>query len=123
MTRPTARQAEKELADQTRFLKAWRRFHREEREAALAGPHGAILRGLFRMVGHLRAVQPAQLVGVVQSIDWSTIPYDIRLVVVHELNASITRYREKRGLDPIDDPLPGQPESPFRTIKAIVLTP
>ena len=51
------------------------------------------------------------------------IYYDTRLVVVHELNVALTTFREKRGLAPIDDGLPGGPDTPFRTIRAIVLTP
>jgi len=40
---------EKELADNARLLRAWKKFHREQREAVLAGPHGAVLSELFRM--------------------------------------------------------------------------
>jgi len=46
--------------------------------------------------------------------------YQTRLTVLHELNTAITKVREKRGLEPIDDNLPGDPDTPFRTIKAIL---
>ena len=121
MKRHTAK--EQELVDKTRLLRAWRRFHREERDAALAGPHGAVVNELFRMFKNLQHVQPSQLIGYVQSIDWSAIDYATRLTVIHELNNAITAFREKRGLEPIDDGVPGDPETAFRTIKAIVLTP
>jgi hypothetical protein len=114
---------DKELADNARLLRAWKKFHREERETVLAGSHGAVLSELFRMFANLQHIQPAQLIGYAQSINWSVIDYATRLVVVHEINSAIAALREKRGLDPIDDNLPGQPETPFRTIKAIVLTP
>jgi hypothetical protein len=65
-------------------------------------------------------VQPSQLIGFVRSIDWTTIDCNTRLVVLHELNVAITRFREARGLDPIDDGVPGEPETPYRTIKAIM---
>jgi len=42
---------------------------------------------------------------------------------VHALNTAITAIREKHGLAPIDDRLPGEPETLLRTIRAIVLTP
>jgi len=48
----------------------------------------------------------------------SCIDYATRLTVLHELNTAVTKVREKRGLEPIDDPLPRQPDSPFRIIKA-----
>jgi hypothetical protein len=122
MNRRLSAKEQKKLADDARLLRNWKKFHREEREAVLAGPHSAVLGELFRMFENLQHVQPAQLIGLVRSINWATIDYSARLVTVHELNASITKYREKHDLEPIDDSLPGQPDTPFRAIKAIVLT-
>jgi hypothetical protein len=89
----------------------------------LAGPHGSVPNELFRMIANLKHMQPAQLIGYVQSIDWTAIDYNTKLVVVHECNSAITAYREKHNLEPIDDNLPGDVDTPFRTIKAIVLIP
>jgi hypothetical protein len=114
---------DKKLADDVRLLRWWKQFHREQRETVLTGPHGAVLSELFRMFKNLEYVQPSQLIGFVRSVDWASIPYDTRLVVVHEVNTAITKIREKRDLEPINDALPGEPDTPFRTIKAIVLTP
>ena len=120
--RPHNAEQAKKLADDARLLRAWKKFHREEREAVLAGPHAAVLSELFRMFKNLQHVQPSQLIGFVDSIDWSSIDYVTRLTVLHEINNAITSYRLKRGLEPIDDALPGDPDTPFRAIKAIVLT-
>jgi hypothetical protein len=120
MTRRTANEAE--LEANAKMYRAWRKWHREEREVVLLGPHGAVLAELFRFFKHLDNVKPAQLIGFAQSINWTVIPYETRLVVIHELNNAITSWREKRGLDPISDPLPHEPESPYRTIRKIVLT-
>ena len=109
---------EKKLADDARLMRAWCAFHREEREAALAGPYAVTLAELFRMFANLVHVQPAQLIGFIGAIDWAAIDFQTRLTVLHELNTAITKFREKRGLEPIDDPLPRQPDSPFRIIKA-----
>ena len=109
---------DKKLADNERLLRWWKKFHREERDLALAGPHGAVLAELFRMFKNLQHVQPAQLIGFARSIDWVTIDADTKLIVLHEFNAAITRFREKRGLEPIDDTVSGEP--PFRTLKAIL---
>ena len=83
---------EKKLADNERLLRWWKKFHREEREAVVAGPHGAVLAELFRMVKNLQHVQPAQLIGLARSIDWAAIDADTKLVTLHELNAAITRF-------------------------------
>jgi len=113
---------EKELADNARLLRAWKKFHREERDAVLIGPHAATLAELFRMFANLAHVQPAQLIGFVGAINWASIDYQTRLTVLHEINNAITAFRVKRGLEPIEDNLPGDPETPFRTIKAIVFS-
>ena len=86
----------------------------------LAGPHGAVLGELFRMFKNLEHVQPVQLIGSARAIDWTVIDFDTRLTVLHEANASISKYREKCGLDPINDALPGEPDTPFRALKAIM---
>jgi hypothetical protein len=122
-THRTAAQAEKELADNAKLLRAWKQFHRDERAEVLAGQHGAVLSELFWMFANLKHVRPEQLIGLVQSIDWASIPYAAKLVTVHELNTAITRLRERHGLPPIDDPLPGEPDNPFHVIRAIVLVP
>ena len=109
---------EKKLADDARLLRWWKAWHREQREAVLAGPHGAVLGELFRMIRSLQHVRPVQLIGLARSIDWAAIDADTKLVTLHELNAAITRFREKRGLEPIDDTVSDEP--PFRTIKAIL---
>ena len=109
---------DKEFADDARLLRWWQAWHREQREAVLAGPHGAVLGELFRMIKNLEHIQPGQLIGFVGSINWVAIDADTKLVTLHELNAAITRFRDKRGLEPIDDTVEDEP--PFRTIKAIL---
>jgi hypothetical protein len=74
--------------------------------------------GRSRAVGRL---DPHRLLGFARTINETTINFT-RLVVVHELNTAITAIREKHGPPPIDDGLPGEPDTPFRTIRAIVLT-
>ena len=43
-----------------------------------------------------------------------------RLTVLHELNTAITKVREKRGLEPISDPLQGAPFNAFQRIRTIM---
>src|SRR6516165_4101905 len=117
MARPKS-ERDKKLTDDARLVRAWKKFHRDECETVLAGPRGAVLSELFRMFRNLQHIRPSQLIGFVDSIDWASIDYATRLTVLHELNTAVTKVREKRGLEPIDDPLPRQPDSPFRIIKA-----
>ena len=118
MRRSRSEKKDKKLADDARLMRWWKAWHREQREAVCAGPHGAVLGELFRMLLNLKHVQPAQLIGLARSIDWVVIDYDTKLTVLHEINSAITKFREKRGLEPIDDTVEGEP--PFRTLKAIL---
>jgi hypothetical protein len=111
---------EKKLADDARLLRAWRAFHREEKAAALAGPYSATLVELFRMFSNLECVKPAQLIGLIGAVNWSSIDYSARCVVLHEVSTSIAKHRERQGLPVIDDPLPGQPDNAFRIIRKII---
>src|SRR5262245_45846624 len=111
---------DKELADNARLLRAWKNFHREEREAVLAGPYARTLAELFRMFTNLQHVHSAQLIGFIGAIDWAAIDYQTRLTVLHEVNAAITKWRERQGLAPIDDPLPGAPANAFQTLRKII---
>jgi len=119
MARPKS-ERDKKLTDDARLVRAWKKFHRDECETVLAGPRGTVLGELFWMFRNLQHIRPSQLIGFVGSIDWASIDYATRLTVLHEVNNAITAYRVKRGLEPIDDPLPRQPDSPFRIIKAIL---
>jgi hypothetical protein len=121
--RRSKQERERERAGDAKMFRAWKAFHREQRDAALAGPYATTLGELFRMFANIECVQPTQLIGFIGAIDWGAIDYQTRLTVLHEINSAITAYRTKRGLEPIDDNLPGDPDTPFRAIKAIVLTP
>jgi hypothetical protein len=120
MNRRRKSKERQKLDDDRRLLKAWTNWHREEREAVLAGPHGAVLSEMFRMLENLARIQPSQLIGLARAIDWSVIDYATRLVVLHEANVAITKYREKRGAEPINDNLADEPDTPFRMIRKII---
>jgi hypothetical protein len=120
MKRRRSEKEQKKLADDARLLRWWKAWHREQRDEALTKyPNFA---ELFRMFANLQHVAPAQLVGYVRTIDWVAIDYNTRLIVLHEANTAITRYREKCGHqeDPIDDALPGEPLRAFQLIRKII---
>jgi len=114
------KEKEKELADNARLLRAWKKFHREEREAVLAGPYAATLVELFRMFSAIEHVKPSQLIGFIGAIDWASIDYQTRLTVLHEVNEAITKFRESQKLNPFDDALPGEPLRAYQVIRDII---
>jgi hypothetical protein len=117
-----SRDQQKELADHARLLRAWKAWHREQLDEALAGPHGALVSELMTLLDRLELSSAAALLDFVRRRAWSSVSWDTRLTVLHEINNRITRMRECHGLPPFDDPLPGQPDNVFRIVRAI-LTP
>jgi hypothetical protein len=55
--------------------------------------------------------------------DWSAVDAATRFVALHEINTAVMRWRERNGLEPIDDPLPGERESAYRLVKRILNLP
>ena len=115
------RKSEKEqkLADDARLVCAWHRWHREQLEEALAGMHADVM---GRLMAELKDLHSAcKLVDFINSQDWGAVDANTRLIALHEINAAITRLRERMNeKEPISDPLPGEPPSAFRMIREII---
>jgi len=113
-----SKKAQKELADNARLLRAWKRWHAEQLQEALEGAHAAVLRRLMEQLKNLHNARA--LVDAVAAEDWSAVDANTRLIALHEVNAAIVHQRERAGQPPLDDPLPGAPENAFRMIRAII---
>jgi hypothetical protein len=112
--------AYKRLAERDQQVRAWRRWHREQLEEALAGPHGCVLDRLVRFLESMTLRSAPALVELVRSEDWKSVDYATRLVALHEINGAITALREQHGLAPFDDGLPGEPVTAFCLIKDLL---
>jgi hypothetical protein len=115
MKRKTAK--EQELADNAHLLRAWRNWHHEQLKQTRAGPHGTAVAQVMATLKHMTPDSAPALISLMRDFDWSQMSADVRLVVLHEINQAITRLRERAGLAPIDDPLPGQRLNAFLLIK------
>src|SRR5262245_37734028 len=104
------REREQDLADNAHLLRGWRQWHKEELEQAIAGPHGAMIERLVFILKALELKSAPLLLAYVRVVDWSAIDYATRLVVLHEINTAITHLRERNGLSPFDDGVPGDRE-------------
>jgi hypothetical protein len=118
MRRSDAQQ--QKLADDARLLRAWRKWHREKLDDALAGPHGAMVERLVYILKELTLGSAPLLLAFIRNVDWSAIDYDTRLTMLHEVSSVIICLRERNGLSPIDDGLPGERDNVYRIIRSIV---
>jgi hypothetical protein len=112
---------QQKLFDDARLLRSWQKWHREEREIALTGPHGAMIERLVFILDSLTLDSAPLLVAYIRGVDWATVHYPTRLTVLHEVNVAITRLRERNGMAPFDDAMPGDPPNVFETIRTILI--
>jgi hypothetical protein len=112
--------AEKKLADDARLLRAWRNWHHEELEAALARPHGAVIGQLMQILHELTLQSAPVLLEFVRAQHWKAVDYDSRLTALHEVNTAIMELRERNGMPPFDDRLDRR-ANVFQLIRAIIV--
>jgi hypothetical protein len=110
-------QLEKELRDGAHLLRAWKRWHADQLEETLNGPHGTAVAQVVAFLKHMQPGSASALIALLREHDWSQMDADVRLVVLHEINQAITRLRERAGLAPIDDALPAERPNAFLLIK------
>jgi hypothetical protein len=111
---------DKELRDNAHLLRAWKRWHREQLEEALADVHADVMRRLMAQLKNLGSAR--ELVAFIDAQDWAAVDADTRAIALHEINDAITKLRVRQGIKPIDDALVelGQPLRAFQLIKKIV---
>src|SRR5262249_50435118 len=119
MARPKS-EKDKELADRSRLARAWRRWHREQLEQALAGPHGVIVVQVIEFLKTMTPASASALLNLMRSHSWVGVDADTKFTLLHEINTKIARTRESMGLAPIDDGLPGGSDCAYRRIKKIM---
>ena len=98
---------DKKLADDARLLRAWRRWHVEQLEEALVDVHADVMSRLMAQLEELRSAR--ELVDFISAQDWNAVDANTRLIALNEINATITRLRERLGQQPIDDALWAEP--------------
>jgi hypothetical protein len=111
---------DKALADNSGLLRAWKIWHREQLEAALAGVHRDVFERLMAELKKLRSAR--ELVDFISAQNWEAVDAETRFTALHEINVAITRLRERTGSEPIDDGVPGEPDNAFRLVKAILVS-
>ena len=109
---------DKKLADDARLLRAWRRWHVEQLEEALADVHADVMSRLMAQLEELRSARA--LVDFIAAQDWESVDADTRAIALFEINRAITALRERQKLPPINDALPGKPLTAFQIIREII---
>jgi hypothetical protein len=108
------------LEDNALLLCAWQHWHRERLQAALAGPDGCMVAELVKLLRGLSWESASALLQFVRATPWHDVDHETRAVALHQINFAIIRLRERHGLPPFDDALPGDRLNVFQTIREMI---
>jgi hypothetical protein len=98
----------KALAERDDLFRLWKRWRRERVETLLAGPHGAEGRALLEFLQAMSLDDGPRLVEFVRAAGWHHADADTRFEILLLIDGAITALRERHGLPPFDDALPGE---------------
>src|SRR5262249_50783674 len=98
----------------------WRRWRHERVEALLAGPHGAKAQALLAFLQTMSVDDGPQLIEFVRAGDWQHTDADTRFEILLLVSAALASQRERVGLPPFDDGLPGEEPSAFLMIRELL---
>lgn len=113
---------EKEQRRQWQQTKRWRHDRRQRiREAMEKAEHHG-WRELTRALRRLDLERPGDLVDYIRGAAWiHAADKDTRYLVLSVIDTAIVRLRERNGLEPFDDALPGEPDTAFQAIRKLII--
>jgi hypothetical protein len=109
---------EQQHDEEQRKLSAYYKVQRhQELDDALAGDDGAKLQALITQLDTLTLETIPQLAAFVRASGWHTAAVTTLFIARRLAGESIMKLREKNGLEPFDDPLPGDPATPEQDLR------
>jgi muconolactone delta-isomerase len=119
--RAKSAQAEKELEDEGKLLVLYRRYKRQQVQSLLNGPRGPQVSALAAIMRTMTLESAPGLIRYARGSAWVTeLSTDEKHILLGMIGRAITKVREKAGLPPFDDGLPGEPPKAFERIKTIL---
>ncbi|HEX2554218.1 MAG TPA: hypothetical protein VHL98_10980 [Microvirga sp.] len=116
-----AAEAEKELRDEEKLGRLYRRWRRQKVEDLLTGSFGREVKGLLGFVRTMTLSSAPALIRLVEQATWiQAMPLDARFDLLQEISRLITLLRLREGLPPFDDDLPGEEPKAFFQIKDLM---
>ena len=112
--------AEKALAEREQQFVLWRKWRRERCESLRAGPYADAARDLIKLLDALTPDGADMLLERVRCGPWRDADPDTRFTVLALVDNAIIELRERQGLLPFDDPLPGQPANAFLVLREVL---
>jgi hypothetical protein len=108
---------EKELRERDDLFRLWQQLRHKRIEALLAGRYGAKAQALIAFLETMTLDEGPRLIERVRAGNWQHADPDTRFEILSLINTAITTLRERAGLPPFDDALPGEEPTAFLIIR------
>jgi hypothetical protein len=107
--------ADKAIAERKTAFRIWRKTRAERHEALMAGPHGSAFCELVGFLHDMTLDDGKALVS--RAEQWRDADAGVRFEVLNLIDNAIASLRERSGLSPFDDSLPGAPPNVFLIVR------
>ncbi|MFE1601587.1 hypothetical protein [Methylobacterium sp. ID0610] len=119
--KPGGGEAEKKLREDEKLSKLYRAWKRQKMQALLDGPNGEAIREPDRFMKTMRLTDAEALIARIEAAAWiHGMSADDRADLLSLIGRRIVLMRERNGLDPFNDGVPGDPPRAFERIKTIM---
>jgi hypothetical protein len=117
------RGAAKEIAETTTQLRRYEQHKANNRRVLLAGRHGRDVQALLTLLKSLTPESAPALLRLLERFTWfQDADDDERAGILSMIDDAIVRMRERNGLSPIDDSLPGEEPTVFEICRENLIT-
>lgn len=115
------RKRQKALQERDILFRQWTKWHREHKQELLTGRFSGPATALCEFLESMTIEDGAALIDLVSRGPWRSTDKDTKFTVLSLIDHAICYLRKREGLYPIDDPLPGEEDSVFLCIKAVLI--
>jgi hypothetical protein len=106
---------DKALRERQHEFRQWQRWRRERTAALLAGPYAEPAQALVEFLKD--TLSTSALIEFVAAGPWQDADAEVRAEILGLIDIAIIAHREKLGLVPFDDPLPGASPNVFLIVR------
>ena len=109
--------AERKLAEREQTYRLWKHYRAERIGELLKGPYAKAAHQLIVFLGTMQPDDAPALIDLIKRGPWRAADADTKFEILALINAALTSRRERAGLPPIDDALPGKEPTTFLIIR------
>jgi hypothetical protein len=113
---------ERKLHNQAKQARVYRAYRRRQLKEQYSGKHKQGWHDLRKTLRQASIDNPENIIDHIAKAKWiHGADLDTRHLVLSIISSKIVRLRERNGLDPFDDALPGEPDTVFQIVRSMIM--